>query len=209
MTARTSQAFQPQFAMQIAKGAPGTYLEIGSHEPVRDSNTYELENTGWTGFSLEFVQRYVDRFNAQRNNKTVLGNAITFDYTSLPQTHYTYLSADIDPAVGTYKATKKILEDGMTFDCITYEHDMYCQHATGHEHAWTEEPADTREAAHQLLSSYGYRRVVTDVYPIRATRRFGDDENLLIRAFEDWYVADHIDFEETTFNGWLTSRGLQ
>lgn len=44
----------------------GEYLEIGSADPYKGSNTYLLEKLGWTGLSLEIIEEEVVRFREHR-----------------------------------------------------------------------------------------------------------------------------------------------
>ena len=53
-----SQSGQDQFAYNIS-GSNGTYLEIGAHDPVINSNTFNLEvKCEWKGISIEYDKSF-------------------------------------------------------------------------------------------------------------------------------------------------------
>ena len=52
-----SQSGQDQFAFNIS-GSNGIYLEIGAHDPIVNSNTFNLEvQCNWKGISIELFLR--------------------------------------------------------------------------------------------------------------------------------------------------------
>lgn len=185
-----SQAYQDQFALR-ACGDNYTYVEIGGAHPDQNSNTFQLEvNHFWRGFSVELNEanyRQMWETNLYRRNKIYWANAIDFDYVAaakendLPM-HMGFLSLDIDPAPQTFAATKRILEQGLTFNCITFEHDLYCS---------TE---DYNVIGTKYLTDLGYKIAVTDVY---------DDHPSV--HIETWFVAPHIDFPRMTFDEFKAS----
>lgn len=180
-----SQAYQDQFALR-ACGNNYTYIEVGGAHPDQNSNTFQLEvNHFWKGFSVELNDHHYKPLwesNPYRKNKIYWADATTFDYlaavkeNNLPN-NIGFLSLDIDPAPQTFAATKRILEQGLTFNCITFEHDLYCS---------TE---DYNVIGTEYLTSLGYKIAVTDVYD--------DTPNVHI---ETWFVAPHIDFPRMTFD---------
>jgi hypothetical protein len=181
-----SQAYQDYFAKQIC-GTNGTYIEIGANHPKNLSNTYNLECFyNWRGFSIELDRRFQPKWERmkQRKNNIFWHNAITFDYltTALALnlgTHINYLSCDIEPPENTFKALKAVLEQGLTFDCITFEHDLY------------QSDVNYDEIVTDYLLSKNYKVAVKDVY-------FMVPE----QPFETWFVSDKINFKETTFENW-------
>ena len=53
-----SQSGQDQFAYNLF-GLDGTYLEIGAHDPIINSNTFNLEvKCNWNGISIEYDQSF-------------------------------------------------------------------------------------------------------------------------------------------------------
>lgn len=181
-----SQVHQDIFALTTAK--TNTYIEIGAANPIKYSNTYRLEvMEGWKGISLELDMRRQEQWleHSERKNKIYFEDAITFDYISALKennldTHIGYLSCDIEPPENTFKALQQVLGQGITFDCITFEHDKY------------QSEVDYDPIATEYLASKGYRVAVRDVYRWRKRPCY----------FETWYVHESIDFEETTFDVW-------
>lgn len=178
-----SQAFQDVFAFNVS-GKNGTYIEIGGNHPKKGNNTYTLEkNLGWTGFSIELNQHWKNEWSI-RSNPIYWENAITFDYAkavkenNLPM-HINYLSCDIEPAENTFNALKKVISDGITFDCITFEHDSY------------QSNDEYEKIASEFLLNLGYKIAVTDVY-------YDKKENI----FETWFVKESIFTKTITFDEW-------
>jgi len=121
------------FVLQTLNGKRnGRYLELGSRDPIKKSNTYVLEKYfDWEGISLDINPAYYSKFNSSRINKTILQDATTADYNEiLSQFDWDdkivdYLSVDCDPSPNSFAALKKVLESGYTFRVITFEHDHY------------------------------------------------------------------------------------
>lgn len=125
-----SQSGQDLFALSSLPEAKrlGTYLEIGSYLPFKNNNTALLEMHGWSGISVEKLNEVVTVFNKERKNKATCADALTLDYESICKPfhlHFNYCSIDIDPAVNSYFVLKRIIESGVTFDSLTFEHDKY------------------------------------------------------------------------------------
>lgn len=181
----SSQAFQDQFALR-ANGGNKTYIEVGGAHPDQNSNTYQLEvNHGWRGFSIEFnLVSYKHLWDSckERKNKIYWQDALLTDYTaavaenSLPN-HLGYLSMDIDPAPQTFAALQRVIGSGLKFNCITFEHDLYCSNT------------DFNVLGTEYLTKNGYKVAVTDVY----------DRQPEIHI-ETWFVAEHINFPRMTFD---------
>lgn len=187
-----SQAYQDYFAKQIC-GTNGTYIEIGANHPKNLSNTYNLECFyNWRGFSIELDRKFQPKWERmkQRKNKIFWHDAITFNYLTTAiglnlGTHINYLSCDIEPPENTFKALKAVIEQGFTFDCITFEHDLY------------QSNIDYNEIVTDYLLGKNYKVAVKDVY-------FMIPE----QPFETWFVSDKIDFKETTFENWKKELNL-
>jgi hypothetical protein len=186
---KCSQAKQDHFAFDIV-GPNGTYIEIGANRPGKGSNTYNLEvAAGWKGFSVELDTKWQAAWNecAERKNPIYWQDAITFDYektlanNSLPK-HINYLSCDIEPPINTFNALKRVIEQGISFDVISFEHDQYqCDE-------------DFHTVANTFLSRYGYKVAVYDVY-------FKNPTN----TFETWFIKDTVDFKTVSYSEWLVS----
>lgn len=182
-----SQLHQDEFALKTARNK--TYIEIGAAGPIKYNNTYLLENNGFKGISLEINQRRVDQWfgdNPVRKNKIYCADAITFDYlkaleeNSLP-THIGYLSCDIEPPENTFAALRRVIEQGISFDCITFEHDKY------------QSEIDYDPIVTEYLKNHGYKVAVKDVYRWRKKPCY----------LETWYVHNSIDFKEQTCEEWV------
>lgn len=165
-----SQACQDLFVIEMLEGkVGGNYIEIGGADPFDSNNTFLLEKDfGWSGFSIEFDNSLVERYNTYRSNLCINADATTFDYAKQIETlnfpsQIDYLSVDIDPADNTYAALKKCPFDTHRFSVITFEHDKY---TIGSKYM---------ELSREFLISHGYQLVVGNVLC------FGRD-------FEDWWV---------------------
>jgi len=195
---RRSQAFQEFFAFSIG-GPKKTYIEIGAYKPATKSNTYALEaDQGWRGFSVELNEKYKQHWDEckERSNSICWGNAITFDYVAqlekmgLPN-RITFLSCDIEPPDNTLAALKRVIEQGVEFDCICFEHDN-CNHRS-------KGLPDHNPLAIEYLATKGYRVAVSDVY-------CNNEKDYL---FETWFVKDDVDYPPTqTFDQWKAWMGL-
>lgn len=191
-----SQLKQDVFAVNNAQRA--SYIEIGAWKPQKYSNTFLLENNGWKGFSLELdMHRKPEWDKSSRTNRVYWENALAFDYvTALADngmdTHIGYLSVDIEPPQNTFAALKRVIEQGIKFDCITFEHDRY------------RNKLDYDPIATDFLSQHGYKVAVRDVFRYKRNR----DENgtkIINKCYmETWYIRNDIDFIETDYETWLS-----
>ena len=185
-----SQALQDYFAESVC-GENRTYIEIGGHDPIKHSNTYMLEvSKGWTGFSIELNTAHKSRWETceERNAKIYWADALTFDYPNgLVENNFSnhvgYLSCDIEPPVNTFSALQRVINSGIEFDCITFEHDQYANKTN----------VDYNSLATEFLKGHGYKVAVYDVHPI----------NRPDRIFETWFVKNHIDMPTMSFTDWL------
>ena len=182
-----SQVGQDIFALNLF-GKEGTYLEVGAFQPKLDSNTYLLEvENNWKGFSLELKESLKPMWDKceERSNPIYFADALLFDFKSkviqnnLPM-HMNYFSCDIDPAENTFAALKSVIEQGMSFDFISYEHDDYVN----------------KESYHQIACDYlipkGYKIAIDNVFP----------RNKKKKIFETWFVNKDIDFKKVEFIEW-------
>jgi hypothetical protein len=193
---RRSQAFQEFFAYSIG-GENGTYIEIGAYKPVTKNNTFALEtDVGWRGFSLELNTKWKQSWDEckERSNSICWADAITFDYVAelkrrgMPN-RVNYLSCDIEPPDNTLRALQRVIEQGVEFDCITFEHDK--------ANPATKDLPDHDPLVREYLTKRGYKVAVYDVYA-------GVPDYL----FETWFVRDDIDFPEMSFDQWKTAMNL-
>ena len=198
-TKRRGQAHQDAFAYSIA-GRQGTYIEIGAFKPATKNNTYGLEvDHGWQGFSLELNIKWQQAWKEcpERKNPVCWTNALEFDYIAQVQSmglprRINYLSCDIEPPNNTLSALKRVIGQGIEFDCITFEHDR-CN--PGFAHLVKD---NYEQQAIDFLAEHGYRVVVPDVYAGKSTDYF----------FETWFVKNDIEYPTMKFEEWKVWAGL-
>jgi len=182
-----SQSGQDQFAYNIS-GDNGIYLEIWAHHQIINSNTYRLEvECGWKGLSVEFDQKFKKSWDESktRQNPIIWKNAFTVDYKSYFKKYafperINYLSCDIEPPINTLNILNKIIEAGLSFDFISFEHDRY-------------NSGDTYEKLSiEYLLNKGYKIGIHDVY----------SRNKKYKVYETWFVNDDINFDEISYENW-------
>ena len=170
-------------------GPNGTQIDIGAHKPSRRSNTISLEQLGWKGFGIELNTRYQQHWPDGRKNHIYWEDAITFDYwkvvkeQALPK-RINFLQVDIEPPANTFAALKKAVESGLTFDYISFEHDVYCQEV------------DYNLITTEYLRTKGYK---VAIYNVCAQRKRNPG---VWSHVETWYVKDDIPFETMEFFEW-------
>lgn len=126
-----SQAYQDIFILTILNGKRnGTFLEIGSGDPLFGNNTYLLEkNFEWTGIAIDYDHNQFKKYNDNRINKCLNLDAKTINYKDILKDYnktIDYLQIDCDPARQSYEILTKIPFDEYIFNIITFEHDYYC-----------------------------------------------------------------------------------
>jgi hypothetical protein len=171
-----SQVYQDMFILTVLNGKiNGTYLEIGSSEPFKNSNTVLLEKLGWKGVGIEYNEDYVKQHKQQRTNPVIHSDALLLDYNKILNKYlhniYTidYLQLDIEPSNSTYEALTSIPFDKYKFNIITYEHDHYVDVNRCY-----------RNKSREYLFFKGYILIVPNVSP---------DE---FSPFEDWWIHPDI-----------------
>ena len=182
-----SQSGQDQFAYNIS-GSNGTYLEIGAHDPIINSNTFNLEvKCNWNGISIEYDKSFQMSWgdNKLRKNNVVWDDAFNINYSSLIKqrelpNRLNYLSCDIEPAENTFNILKKIISSELNFDFISFEHDKY---SIGNKY---------EDLSIEYLKNYNYKVAVKDVY----------SRNKRYKIYETWFVNNDIDFEEMDYSVW-------
>jgi len=186
------QSWQDLFAYETC-GANGVYIEIGAAHPFHCSNTYALElEANWQGFSVELdngTWQPVWQQFAERKNKIYWEDAMTFDYkTALQENnlplHVNYVSCDIEPPDCTFTALQQLIYQGITFDCLTFEHDFYCYKEKNYNLIAT-----------NFLIENGYVPVVLNVYPI------GTNDH-----YETWFVKASLANGVENFTDWFTKK---
>jgi len=196
-----SQLGQDLFAHQSTKNK--TYIEIGASGPIKYNNTYELEKRGWKGFSIELNHNRVSQWDnlPERKNKIYCADAITFDYLKvLKENNLTnrigYLSCDIEPPANTFAALQRVIEQGIIFDCITFEHDKY------------QADIDYDPIATEYLESKGYKVAVSNVYINKKYRLDGPNSPKTIKKcfMETWYVYNDMEIPFKNYEEWLEGK---
>ena len=182
-----SQSGQDQFAYNIS-GSNGTYLEIGAHDPIINSNTFNLEvKCNWNGISIEYDKSFQMSWgdNKLRKNNVVWDDAFNINYSSLIKqrelpNRLNYLSCDIEPAENTFNILKKVISSELNFDFISFEHDKY---SIGNKY---------EDLSIEYLKNYNYKVAIKDVY----------SRNKRYKIYETWFVNNDIDFEEMDYSVW-------
>lgn len=182
-----SQSGQDQFAYNIS-GSNGTYLEIGAHDPIINSNTFNLEvKCNWNGISVEYDKSFQMSWgdNKLRKNNVVWDDAFNINYSSLIKqrelpNRLNYLSCDIEPAENTFNILKKIISSKLNFDFISFEHDKY---SIGSKY---------EDLSIKYLKDCNYKVAVKNVY----------SRNKRYKIYETWFVNNDIDFEEIDYSVW-------
>ena len=169
-----SQSWQAQQDIFVHDrlGDTGTFLDIGACEPKDLSNTYALEQVGWTGTLIEAGPEQCARLRAQRTARVIHADATKVDWAALYPSPVLidYLSLDIDDA--TLPCLQRMpLIGKLRFKIITIEHDAY-RLGNG-----------PRDAMRAILSAAGYHLERADVCSAQ-----GGPTN----PFEDWWVLPEI-----------------
>lgn len=180
-----SQANQDRFVYEILiKSNPnpvlnGTFLDIGCNDPVEISNTYALEQLGWTGCLLDIHEGMIDKCRAKRTSLCLVADATKFDWNTLPYTHFNYLSIDVDQH--TEPTIDSLLNSKLSFDIATIEHDCYFFGTT------------YRDRLREKLTRAGYHLYIGDVC----------NDDGFYNSFEDWWVSEkykNINFDQSFIN---------
>ena len=190
------QAQQDKFVTTVLKGKiGGTFLEIGSNDPIEINNTYLLEKEfQWRGIMVEMMPHCLPLYREHRPKSIhVIQDATTIDYktlfatTSMPA-NMDYLQIDLEISNGSTLACLELINaqllDSYKFATITFEHDIY--HAA---------PSDkTRDRSREIFTSHGYQCVFADV------------NNCGANPYEDWYV--HPDLVDMTYVAALREKNI-
>ena len=166
---------QQDLFVQLLLGDRGYYVDIGAGDGAGEpcaSNTYWLEECGWTGILIEYDNRYITEAKRLRpESHFVLANALTLNYNQLFQRFYTpnvidYLSIDIEPS--SIAALEKFPFNEYDFKILTIEHDFYNM----------PEGIVQKRLLNMFMKDKPYIRIVEDVGLSYKTTNF----------LEDWYI---------------------
>ena len=173
------QAYQDLFAYQLTKKRDGTFLEIGSNEPIYCNNTFLLENEfNWRGVMVEYKSMFYDSYKSLRPNSIhMISDARSVNYREILDNNefpvnMDYLQVDLDvnnkSTLDVLLLLDKTVFDKYKFATITFEHDIY-----------TGDYFNTREISRKLFADRGYVLLFPDVSVFFEGRYC---------EFEDWYV---------------------
>lgn len=179
------QAGQDSFVQWVLqKKRNGTFLEIGSNDPIEINNSYVLESEyGWRGIMVEYDSRYLKNYLQHRPTAIhIMEDATQVDYLEYleqlapPEKCVDYLQIDLevsnDSTMGALNQVEKTMQAGYKYAVVTFETDVYQDVSN-----------NTRERSRQVFEQHGYCRVFADV----------KNDGL---PYEDWYVhPDLVDME--------------
>lgn len=199
------QAAQDYFVRKVLKDKRnGTFLEIGSRDPIDINNTYPLEKElGWRGFMVEYDTSFEPMYREKRPNSiplmcdaTTINYKEEFDKHKFPQ-NIDYLQIDLEAGNGSTLLTLLRLEEQVfsthKFAIITFEHDVY-NILFKDKHEDKDIYLKTRELSRQIFKKNSYIPVFLDVKSLDFTTT--DDFPYM---FEDWWVhPDLVDMEFIT-----------
>ena len=190
-----SQACQDKYILKCLNYKKnGTFLEIGSADPINWNNSFLLEKQYyWKGIMVEIDPSYLEQYQAVRPNSFhIIADASNVDYKKtlkdnvMPK-NIDYLQIDLEVEnMSTLNCLYNLDEnvfDEYKFAVITFEHDFY-----------RGDYFDTLNISRQIFEKRGYKRIFSNV-------------KYLDYDFEDWYIHpdlvklnipqyDHIDCNE-------------
>jgi hypothetical protein len=154
-----SSSLQESFALSMTnEKRGGFYVELGSSDPYKESNTWLLESQfAWKGLSLEIDETVAQKYNSSdRINKCISSDALRFDYikhfkeNNFPKT-IDFLQIDIDghDKGNCLLALLALPMLQYRFSVITIEHDLSQNYKR----------ASMRDAQREVLSSLGYKLI--------------------------------------------------
>jgi FkbM family methyltransferase len=175
-----SQSSQDIFVRKLTNNKMnGTFLEIGSNDPIISNNTFILEKeNNYRGIMVDYDNSFINSYKIHRPNSIyIINDAQKVNYRDILDnnnfpTEIDYLQIDLDV---NNRSTLNVLEllnntvfDKYKFATITFEHDIY----TGNYF-------NTRELSRKIFKDRGYILLFPDVSVLW--------ENKYCQ-FEDWYV---------------------
>lgn len=104
------QNFEDLVFSLVCNKKNGFYVDVGAHNPIRFSNTYNLSKKGWSGINIDPLPECMPLFNKLRPNDINLNIGISTTKGLL--TYYSF----IEPAYNTLSSTRatEILENKWT-----------------------------------------------------------------------------------------------
>ncbi len=163
--------YQDQFAYHLI-GSQGFFLDVGCYHPFLGNNTYALESIGWDGLLFDIGDDWVNLCRQYRQRKAFCVDVTTNEFSKIIKDNtdvrvFDYISMDVDNA--SVGGITQLLENDISFKCMTFEHDLY-------------DCGDIRKApAQKVLEEHGYvalfENVLTD----------GTGKGVL-EPWEDWWI---------------------
>ncbi len=185
MTTTYSQVCQDIFVSKICNKREGHFLEIGTCEPIKNNNTYLLENEyNWKGILVEFDKSFEEKYKIHRKNSVYIMEDATkinykkvLDENNFPK-NMDYLQIDLEvtnkSTLDTLILLNETVFDEYKFATVTFETDIY-----------RGDYYNTREISRKIFSDRGYILVFPDISDFDDKKKY---------PFEDWYIhPDLID----------------
>lgn len=151
-----SMEMQDQFVHALCGDEPGTFLDLGSAHPYFGNNSVALENLGWKGVAFDNIDHLANEMNRSQRKTICYPIDVTQEQPFLkilekhcPEKHFTYISLDVDEA--SIACLRMLLDNGYSFDVMTFEHDFYLEGDTRRGPAW------------ELLEEAGYECMFSNV----------------------------------------------
>lgn len=179
-----SQASQDIFVRTLTNNKNnGTFLEIGSNDPIFNNNTYILEKEhNYRGVMVEYDKSFESAYKIHRPNSIhILNDAQIVNYRNIldvnnfpKEIDYLQIDLNVDDCstLNTLKLLNYTVFDKYKFSTVTFEHDIY----TGNYF-------NTQEISRRIFEERGYILVFPDV------SIFWEGKYC---KFEDWYVHKDV-----------------
>jgi len=179
------QILQDKFVLNLLKFKKnGTFVEIGTNDPIVNNNTYLLEqNFCWKGIMIDYDDKFEQMYKQKRTSTYIIKDAEQIDFLQLLQTNnmpynIDYLQIDLEvnngSTINVLNHFDKYIFDTYKFAVITFEHDMYRENGKYN---------NTRELSRKIFKKRGYKLM------------FGDVNQTNEIVFEDWYIHPEL-FDE-------------
>jgi hypothetical protein len=175
-----SQASQDIFVRILTNNKiNGTFLEIGSNDPVMHNNSYILESQyNYKGILVEYDNQFEEAYKIYRPNSIyTIGDAQYINYRNMLDennfpSELDYLQIDLDvnnrSTLNTLELLDRTVFDKYKFTTVTFEHDIYSGNYF-----------NTQEVSRNIFKERGYCLLFPDVSV------FWEGKYC---KFEDWYV---------------------
>jgi len=178
-----SQAAQDIFVYLVMKEKKnGTFIDIGTNDPIGSNNTYILEKKyNWKGLLVEYNNCHEESYKIHRDKSIYqICDARLVNYKNILDNNFPinidYLQIDLDVDTKSTLDTLLILDstifDKYKFATITFEHDIY-----------NGDYFDTRQKSRDIFLKRGYILVFPDVKVYHEGKYC---------PFEDWYVHPEL-----------------